>query len=176
MRNLHIGGQKSSADKNWEIFNIIEEDWVDHAGNANDMSRFEDETFDRIYASHILEHFDYTGEIQSTLKEWLRILKKGARLYVSVPSLKELCKLFLDESLDFDERVNVMRFIIGGHMDEHDYHKAMLDQEMLLSLLREVGFMKVWRVSKFDFFSDNSSGLWKGHTELSLNMVAERER
>jgi len=50
-RKLHIGGR--DVRKGWEIFNISQGDNVDHCGNANDLSRFEDNTFKTIYASHI---------------------------------------------------------------------------------------------------------------------------
>ena len=42
----------------------------------------EDESFDFVIASHILEHDDNTID---TLKEWKRILKKGGKLGIMVP-------------------------------------------------------------------------------------------
>ena len=60
-RKLHIGGKEKK--EGWEIFNIFPDKDVDHVGNANDLSRFEDNSFSNIYASHILEHFDYNKEI-----------------------------------------------------------------------------------------------------------------
>ena len=67
IRKLHIGGK---IKKNgWEIFNIFDGENVDHVGNAIDMSRFKNETFDEIYSSHILEHFSYYREINVTLLE-----------------------------------------------------------------------------------------------------------
>jgi len=54
---LHIGGKK--ADPEWEIFDALERDHVDHVGNAADLSRFSDGEFQTIYASHVLEHFPY---------------------------------------------------------------------------------------------------------------------
>jgi len=177
MRFLHIGGEEHNVHEKWEMFNIIDADWVDHVGNANDMSRFEDETFDKIYASHILEHFDYRREIQKTLKEWCRILKKGGKLYIAMPNMDKLCKMFLDkENVGIEDRIQVMRFMLGGHLDEYDYHKIALDRDMLFALLWENGFKKIWQVAEFNFFQDNSAGVWQNHTGLSLNMVAEREK
>lgn len=66
-RNLHIGG--SAAHPGWEVFNAIAGEHVDHVGNANDLSRFADNTFRRVYASHVVEHLDYTAELALTLNE-----------------------------------------------------------------------------------------------------------
>ena len=71
-RKLHIGGQVKVDG--WEVFNAIDADYVDHVGNAKDLSRFADETFAEIYASHVLEHFDYKDELVHVLKEWRRVL------------------------------------------------------------------------------------------------------
>lgn len=67
-RRLHIGGKTSSDG--WEVLNVMPGTHVDHVCDAKDLSRFEDNTFIEIYASHVLEHFDYVKELISTLKEW----------------------------------------------------------------------------------------------------------
>lgn len=66
---LHVGGKVRKPD--WEVLNIQPGPHVDHVGNANDLSQFQDNTFAEIYASHIVEHLDYTGELQSTLS-WVQ--------------------------------------------------------------------------------------------------------
>lgn len=93
VRKLHIGCEKPNPE--WEIFNILPGENIDHVGDALNMSRFDDKTFDEIYASHILEHFDFTGSLQTALKEWHRVLKPEGKLYISVPDMDILCKLFL---------------------------------------------------------------------------------
>ena len=178
MRNLHIGGEEKEVHKDWEIFTIQDVDYADHVGNANDMSRFEDETFDRIYCSHVLEHFDYNEELLNTLKEWYRILKKGCRLYVSVPDMDRLCELFLDKTISLQDRLNIIRMIFGGHTNKYDYHYVCFDTEVLHLMLKQAGFNKVWKVDQLGYFKDDSLGNWqsgKGIIEgLSLNMVGEK--
>jgi predicted SAM-dependent methyltransferase len=66
-RKLHIGGKIKSAG--WEVLNVIPGPHVDHVMNANNLSKFADNTFSEIYASHVLEHFDYKGELKNTLIE-----------------------------------------------------------------------------------------------------------
>ena len=84
-KNLHIGGKQKKDG--WEILNAVPGPWVDHVGNANDVSQFENDTFAQIYASHVVEHFDYKDELLSTLKEWYRIMEPGGKIFISVPDI-----------------------------------------------------------------------------------------
>lgn len=94
-RNLRIGG--SFAHTGWEVFNAIVGEHVDHIGNANELSRFNVNTFSRVYASHVVEHLDYTAELALTLNEWKRVLAPGGAILLSVPDLDTLSTLILDK-------------------------------------------------------------------------------
>jgi predicted SAM-dependent methyltransferase len=171
-RRLHVGGKVRMA--NWEIINAVPGDAVDHVGNAKDLSRFADGTFQAIYASHVLEHFDFSGEILHTLKEWNRVLEPGGKLMVSVPDLDVLAKLFIDKShFSTAERFYVMQMMFGGHVDRYDYHLAGVNQEFLAGWLAQAGFVNVRRVENFGLTNDTSSYLFKGHA-VSLNVTAEK--
>jgi len=113
-KKLHIGGKHPHPD--WDIFNIQEGPDVDHVGDACDLSRFADQTFDELYASHILEHFDYNGQLQKALKEWYRVLKPDGKLYLSVPDMDVLCSLFtMKEKFTPQQRFTLTRMMLGGH-------------------------------------------------------------
>jgi predicted SAM-dependent methyltransferase len=171
-RKLHIGGKIPTPG--WEILNIIPDSHVDHIGNANDLSQFSDCTFNTIYASHVLEHFDYKQELLSTLKEWNRVLKPFGWLYISVPDLDVLAKLLLDKKrLDIAERFHVIRMIFGGHTDAHDYHLTGFTEELLEYYLLKAGFNATIKVNKFDIFED-ASGLSFKDELISLNMVSRK--
>ena len=171
-RRLHIGGQARSDG--WEVLNANAAPYVDHVGNANELSRFADNTFDEIYASHVVEHLDYNGELQNTLKEWHRVLTPGGRFFVSVPDLAVLAKLFLDtERLTFEDRFLVMRMMFGGHIDKYDYHVVGLDEQFLAVFLHASGYVNIRRVQNFGIFNDTSAMLFKG-VAISLNMIAEK--
>lgn len=173
IRRLHLGG-KIRVD-GWEVLNVIDGPHVDHVGDARDLSQFEDDTFIKIYASHIVEHMDYVNdELQNTLNEWFRVLKPSGFAYISVPDLETLSHLFLQkDKLNFQERFHVMRMMFGGHVDEYDYHLVGLDQEFLAFFLRKAGFVNLRRVPRFNAFSDTSDMEFKG-TLISLNVVAEK--
>ncbi len=172
-RRLHIGGVEKK--EGWEILNISPGPDVDHVSNAEDLSLFPDNTFKEIYASHILEHVDYQNDaLLNTLKEWCRVLQPGGRLYVSVPDLDILARLFLDKRrLTLAGRYKVMRMIFGGHLDEHDYHMVGLNLEILGSFLTEAGFSQLKKVEQFGIFEDDSSAFMVGNELISLNLIVE---
>lgn len=171
-RRLHIGGTTKSDG--WEVLNANPAPYVDHVCNANDLSQFADNTFIEIYASHVVEHLDYIGELPNTLKEWNRVLVPGGKIFISVPDLDVLATLILDKNkLSIDERFFVMRMIFGGHVDKYDYHVTGLNAEFLTVFLNAAGYIKIRRVQEFGLFNDTSSMLFKG-TAISLNMIAEK--
>jgi predicted SAM-dependent methyltransferase len=175
-RRLHIGGKTPS--ELWEILNAIPAPYVDHVCNANNLSQFSDNTFVEIYASHIVEHLDYVNELLATLKEWNRVLEPGGKLYISVPDMDTLAKLFIEkDKLSADERFSVMRMIFGGHVDKYDYHVVGLNDEFLAGFLIAAGFENIGIVKEggFGLFEDTSSMCFKG-VFISLNMIAEKPR
>ena len=138
------------------------------------MSRFADNTFVEIYASHVVEHFDYNRELTRALKEWNRVLVPGGRVLISVPDLDALAGLLLSkDKLSSDERFFVVRMIFGGHIDKHDYHVAGLNEEFLTQFLGNSGFVNMRRVEGFHLFQDTSCMSLKG-TVISLSMIAEK--
>ncbi|MEJ1959599.1 MAG: methyltransferase domain-containing protein [Nitrosomonadales bacterium] len=164
-------GAKSAG---WEILDANSEPHVDHVCNANDLSQFSDNTFVQIYSSHVVEHLDYIGELQHTLKEWNRVLKPGGKVFISVPDLDTLARLILDKKqLTIDDRFEVMRMIFGGHVDKYDYHLVGLTEEFLVEYLNASGYVNIRKLKEFNLFNDSSSMLFKG-VPISLNMIAEK--
>lgn len=169
-RRLHVGGEVRVAG--WEVFNVQPGAHVDHLGDARDLSRFPDACFLEIYASHVLEHLDYRADLLPTLVEWRRVLTPGGCLKISVPDLDVLAGMLLDRGrLDAQERFQVMRILFGGHVDESDYHKAGLNQEILVHYLGNAGFARAHRVDDFGLFDDTSRYRYKD-VPISLNLLA----
>lgn len=169
-RRLHIGGK--IRKNGWEIFNIVPGETVDHVGDASDLSRFSDNSFVELYASHVLEHFDYRCEVPAVLLEWRRVLMPGGRLMVSVPNLDVLCYIFAHPDVaTFDDKYQVMRVMFGGHMDAYDYHKSGFFPELLVQCLTSAGFDPVSVVDRFGIFKDASEISCAG-LPVSLNVCA----
>ncbi len=170
VRKLHIGG-KLRLD-GWEVLNAMPEEYVDHVCDARDLSRFAEGTFDEIYASHVVEHFDYAGELEATLREWRRVLVPGGRIQISVPDLDILAALFIQrQTLSFEERFMIMRMMFGGHINQYDHHKVGLSSDLLTGFLMLAGFDNIVRVGGFDICSDASQAVFRGQP-ISLNMIA----
>lgn len=171
-RKLHIGGTVKADG--WEVLNANPAPYVDHVCNANDLSQFAADSFDAIYASHVVEHLDYKDELRATLAGWRRVLAPGGKLYVSVPDLDVLAGMLLDkERLTVDDRFFVMRMMFGGHVDRYDYHVVGLNEELLLRFLSASGFVNIQRVHGFGLFEDGSTMVYKD-VPVSLNMCAEK--
>ncbi|MFH2095350.1 MAG: methyltransferase domain-containing protein, partial [Bacteroidota bacterium] len=141
------------------------------------LSIFQNNTFTEIYASHILEHFEYLNdEIFKVLKEWYRVLIPGGKLYVSVPDLDVLAQLFIQkDQLTLKGRFAIMRMIFGGHMNQYDFHRTGLSQDILEFYLTHAGYVNLRKVDKFGFFNDASDIIFNDKL-ISLNMIAEKPK
>lgn len=170
---LHIGGQETHPD--WKILDVESRPEVDYVANAQDLSQFESNSIDVIYASHVLEHFYYNlnNELIDTLKEWHRVLKPEGKLLISVPDLKTLCWIYLNPNLLPIERHQLMRIMFGGQTNIYDVHKVGFDFEVLALYLEESGFQEYEQVSEFNLFNDCSS-MRILNTLISLNVIAKK--
>jgi SAM-dependent methyltransferase len=98
-RYLEIGpGNKRLLG--FETLNIIGGLNIDYVFNAAKTLPFEDNTFDLIYASHILEHIPWY-KTEEVLKDWVRILKPGGEIEVWVPDGLKICETLLKAELEF---------------------------------------------------------------------------
>jgi predicted SAM-dependent methyltransferase len=165
---LHIGGKE--IKEGWKILNIQKNDGVDFVGDITDLSQFEDESIDEIYASHVVEHIDQKN-IKKTLKGINRVLKNDGKFYISVPDLDILCRIFIEKTAPLKVKFHVMRMMFGGQIDEFDYHYFGWNYEFLNSYLIEAGFKKNEKVKTFDIFNDTSSFAPYGPL-ISLNVIA----
>ena len=165
---LHIGGKE--IKDGWKILNIQKNEGVDFIGDISDLSQFQDNSIEEIYASHVVEHIDQKN-IKSTLKGINRVLKDGGRFYVSVPDLDILCRIFIDKNAPTKVKYHVMRMMFGGQTDNFDYHYFGWNYEFMNSYLLEAGFKKNEKVKTFDIFNDTSSFAPYGPL-ISLNIIA----
>ena len=82
---LHIGGKE--IKEGWSILNIQKKDkGVDFVGDISDLSQFENNSVQEIYASHVVEHIDQKN-IKKTLKGIYRILQDGDAVNVDVTAI-----------------------------------------------------------------------------------------
>jgi len=144
-----------------------------HVGDAKSMFKFSENTFDEIYASHVLEHFDYI-DLPNILKEWYRVLKPGGELSISVPNITVIVDIMKQFKNNSERQMDLMRMIFGGHINQYDYHQMGFTRTILINLLESINFQTVNVVKTFNnIFNDTSSMKYNG-TLISLNVIASK--
>ncbi|MCC6212857.1 MAG: tetratricopeptide repeat protein [Burkholderiales bacterium] len=168
---LHIGGKQTMVG--WKILNVQPGPGVDFVADCSDLGAFEDGSVDEIYASHVIEHLSYRDPVQTALREFHRVLKRGGTARIGVPDFERLCRLYLDPRHSDQDRFFIMQMAFGGQVDEHDFHRVGFDFETLSRYLTAAGFSRVERVGDFGLFDDDSAIRFSGEP-ISLNVVAHK--
>ena len=116
---------------------------------------------EEIRASHVLEHFGHIESVE-VLISWYDALKVGGVLKIAVPDFDDLVRRkALGQVLPYEE------IIMGGQVDERDYHKSLWTYDKLRYLLDRIGFtdIKTWQSEIADCAS----------YEFSLNLQGVKE-
>jgi predicted SAM-dependent methyltransferase len=135
--------------------------------------KFKNDSFELVYASHILEHFK-KNQILKVLKEWIRVLKPGGILRISVPSFENLTKIYnIDKNID-----NISGPLMGGQSYKDNFHYEVFNKKKLINLLNEAGLEAVhpWDYrrtihSKFWDFSQATTN----EIPISLNLEGRKK-
>jgi predicted SAM-dependent methyltransferase len=170
-KKLHIGGQE--VQPGWQILDIESRPEVDFVCNAGSLEQFEACSAEAIYASHILEHFHYQldQELNRTLAEWYRVLKPGGHLYLSVPDMDILCRLYTRPDATPQNKYSIMRVLFGGQLNPYDVHRSGFNFDILSAYLEKAGFQGLAQVADFNLFNDHSKSTLMG-VPISLNVIA----
>ena len=96
---------------------------------------YPDDSVDEIRASHILEHFPLR-KVPVVLKDWVRALKPGGTIRISVPDFDKITQLRRT-----DEKWS--QYLCGGQLDENDFHQSVFDSQSLVSLMGECGLTNI---------------------------------
>ena len=168
---LHIGGEEKK--EGWKILNIQKKENVDFIGDITDLSQFEENSIDEIYASHVVEHVAQK-KVKKTLSGIYRILKNNGKFYVSVPDMDILCQYFMDPKAPAQVKMDVMRIMFGGQIDDYDFHYFGWNLQFMYNFLTDAGFVNIKRVKSFSLFNDTSDFSPYG-SPISLNVIAYKK-
>ena len=145
---LHLGCGKNNIPGFIHI-DVDSYPHIDYQRDIKDLDIFNDNTVDLIYSSHSLEYFD-PSEVKYVLKEWHRVLKKGAILRVAVPDFEAIVQVY-EKYHDLDHR-GILGPLYGkwpyktvGEKVDTFYHKTTYDFNSLKKVLEQTGFYKIKR-------------------------------
>lgn len=105
-----------------------------------------DDTFDLIYASHVLEHIDWEKTVE-VLREWVRVLRPGGDLEIWVPNGKLIAESLLNGCVPEKWcRANPERDPckwasgrIFAYGPSHNHHRAFFTPNYLMKCLKQAG-------------------------------------
>jgi len=171
-RFLHIGCGPNILPSPFENLDGRDFDGVDHVSSADDLSQFDDNTFDMIYASHILEHYP-RNDVERVLKEWVRVVKVDGTIRISVPSFKSAVEIYGKTG----KLENVLGPLVGGQTYDYEFHYCLFDEKTLSSLMKKCGLTAIhpWlytRTRHSDYW-DFSQAVTHG-VQVSLNLEGRK--
>ena len=108
-----------------------------------------------LYASHLFEHVA-RGRVADVLANWFSVLQPGGKLYLCVPDLEVLFRLYLESLPTCDteagrERADlVARVIYGGQTDRYDFHFFGYSLTTMRIWLEAAGFTNIRRFERAD--------------------------
>ena len=96
---------------------------------------------DEIRASHVLEHFGHAESVD-VLCHWVDCLRPGGVLKIAVPDFDDLTRRrAMGQNLDFEA------IIMGGQVDDLDYHKSIWNLDKLRFIMERIGLedIQTWQ-------------------------------
>lgn len=162
-RNLDLGFDWRNPIDGFESLSIFQTPNADYVIDASKKMPFKDDSFNIIYASHVLEHIPWY-QVKTVLKEWVRILKPGGKLEVWVPDGYKICSSLIDyednkidhsykdgyyecvENKDPRLWANLRIYAHGdgkGDLQNDNWHRTLFTESLLKDMLRNSGLSNV---------------------------------
>lgn len=147
MLKLHLGcfHKKIYGFTNVDIRPEVNPDVVD---DCFKLEKFEKESCDLIFSSHMLEHAN-RKEAMEGLKRWFDVLKPNGKLYISVPDLERV----FGHYMFYKDLRFLQNFLYGSQKHPYDFHYTGYDEKTLTEDLLQVGFKSAglydWRETEW---------------------------
>ena len=149
--DLGCGGHATPMKDGTPVrFDMKDDVKADYRGDVRVLP-FKTESFDVVYSSHTLEHFEQK-QIGAVLDEWLRVLAPGGELRLVVPDLTVAARMILDNGVEAD----AWKVLYGEQTDKWDFHKTGFTPQSLEGLLKEKGLeiIRIWQEPPFNLFAE----------------------
>ena len=162
VRKLEIG-PGSDRIEGFETLNIVANGSEDYVSDASRYMPFPADTFDVIYASHILEHIPWF-QTERALAEWIKILKPGGWLEIWVPDGLKIATAFVeaenaggtdfhkDNWWRFNEQHDPCIWMSGrcfsygdgsGDVNHPNWHRALFSERLLRDMFARLGLEEI---------------------------------
>ncbi len=145
LKTLNVGcGERTYKEYpvGYECINFDAREIPNHTnvvGDVRDLSFFNDEHFDYILASDIIEHFPIS-ETPAILKEWRRVLKVGGVIEFRLPDLNAICRAYVEKRQD----AKLTSWLLYGGQDyPGNFHFVGFDRRFLNSVVTPLGFEEI---------------------------------
>lgn len=102
---------------------------------------FPDNYADYILATEILEHIPLR-DVTNTLKEWVRVLKKGGRMVITCPDFNALALQWLETPFSPESYGEIAQGIYGNQLADGEYHRSPITPQFLQYYLGSLGLKK----------------------------------
>ena len=169
VRKLEIGPGPIRITS-FETLDVQRRDDIDYVCDLAKKLPFPDETYDVIYASHVVEHVPWY-QLEEVFKELHRILKTGGVLEIWVPDGYKLCKALVDYEEKGLNRIkkdgwyrynpnhNPYLWISGrlytygngtGKVDDPNWHRSLFTEKFLKQLMKAAGLRNIKKMKNKD--------------------------
>jgi len=141
---------------------------IHYVQDIRKLSALPDDFADLLYSSHALEHISHL-ELLTTIKEWVRVIKKGGTIRLSVPDFDKILEMYQVSGNDIK---SIKDPLMGGQDYAYNFHKSVFNEKYLSELLNEVGIHNIrkWDASKNNYNFNDFANKFKG----SLNLEGEK--
>jgi tetratricopeptide (TPR) repeat protein len=130
--NLGCGGDYKQGYLNVDAYDTTVADKKMQAYNL----QLEDDTFDEILMSQLIEHLGIVGSIHC-LSECFRVLKPEGKLIIETPDIKKSFEIFLNDGRE--DRKNILPWIYGVDISGM-VHRFCYPDDLLEETLKQIGF------------------------------------
>lgn len=111
-------------------------DGVDVIGDVRNLGQFEDNEFNYVLASDIIEHFPL-AQTPLLLKEWARVLMNYGVLEIRTPNLSWAAEHYVKHR----DAKFISWHIFGEQNYPENYHFVIFDLNSLMYLCKQTGFV-----------------------------------